>query len=218
MLGVGNNLKQEDIVTKDREGETQRARDTESEKDSAEEVDAELADLGEIRKNLEQEKKKSESLMNRLLYARADLENYRKQVSKEFEDQSKFGKREIIRKLIDVKEDISRAMQNINNSDLQEVATGLKIIVANVDAMLAEEGVRLIEAVGKNFDPNLHEAVSFSSEEGKDSGIIISEMRQGYMIHDRVLRASMVSVAGDAGESKKEETDDKLVDVQEGGD
>ncbi|MEE8114115.1 MAG: nucleotide exchange factor GrpE, partial [Nitrososphaerales archaeon] len=71
---------------------------------------------------------------------------------------------------------------------------------------------------GKNFDPNLHEAVSFSSEEGKDSGIIISEMRQGYMIHDRVLRASMVSVAGDAGESEKEKTDDKLVDVQEGGD
>ncbi len=214
MSAVGNNLGQEDVVTADVEGETPNR----SEKPLAKEVDANLLDLEEIRKNLEQEKKKSESLTSRLLYAQADLENYRKQVSKEFEDQFKFGKREIIRKLIEVKEDISRALQNMNDADLREVAKGLEIIVANVDAMLAEEGVQLIDAVGKKFDPNLHEAVSFSSEEGTDSGIIISELRKGYMLHDRVLRPSMVSVAGESGESNKEKTGDLLVDVGKGED
>ena len=76
MSAVGNNLGQEDVVTTDVEGETPNR----SEKPLAKEVDANLLDLEEIRKNLEQEKKKSESLTSRLLYAQADLQNYRKHV------------------------------------------------------------------------------------------------------------------------------------------
>lgn len=201
-----------------KEGDTTDAREKDRkegdiEKTSTEQVDVELDELEGLRKGLELEKKKSESLTNRLLYTQADLENYRKQVSKEFEEQSKFGKGEIIRKLIDVKDDISRALDNMGSSDLGNVAKGLKIIVANVDSMLAEEGVQTIIAIGKQFDPNLHEAVSSSSADEGESGTIISEVRKGYMIHDRVLRPSMVSVAGESGRKKEQETDTHLGDV-----
>ncbi|MFQ6011844.1 MAG: nucleotide exchange factor GrpE [Nitrososphaerales archaeon] len=209
MLTLDNNLKQDDPVDLQREGEKVEK----IEKGPPNDVKAKANVLEDLRKDLELEKKKSESLTNRLLYAQADLENYRKQVSKEFEEQSRFGKREIIRKLIDVKDDISRALDNIDGADLQNVANGLKIIVANVDGMLAEEGVQTIEAIGKKFDPNLHEAVSFSSPQEGETGMVVSEVKKGYMIHDRVLRPSMVSVVGDSGESKERE-----VDSQSGGD
>ena len=142
--------------------------------------------------DIEKIKKQSESYFKQLQYLQADFENYRKQVSKEFENQSKFGNNQIIQYLIEIYEDLKRIIDNSNSNDSS--SKGLTLIIKNIESMFKEQSVEIINSIGNPFDPNLHEAIAYTENPDIDDNVIISETQSGYKIHGQVLRPSKVNV------------------------
>ena len=142
--------------------------------------------------DIEKIKKQSESYFKQLQYLQADFENYRKQVSKEFENQSKFGNNQIIQYLIEIYEDLKRVIDNSNSNDSSSKV--LSLIIKNIESMFKEQSVEIINSIGNPFDPNLHEAIAYTENPDIDDNVIISETQSGYKIHGQVLRPSKVNV------------------------
>jgi len=142
--------------------------------------------------DIEKIKKQSESYFKQLQYLQADFENYRKQVSKEFENQSKFGNNQIIQYLIEIYEDLKRIIDNSDSNDSSSKV--LTLIIKNIESMFKEQSVEIINSIGNPFDPNLHEAIAYTENPDIDDNVIISETQSGYKIHGQVLRPSKVNV------------------------
>ena len=142
--------------------------------------------------DIEKIKKQSESYFKQLQYLQADFENYRKQVSKEFENQSKFGNNQIIQYLIEIYEDLKRVIDNSDSNDSSSKV--LSLIIKNIESMFKEQSVEIINSIGNPFDPNLHEAIAYTENPDIDDNVIISETQSGYKIHGQVLRPSKVNV------------------------
>ena len=113
-------------------------------------------------------------------------------VEKEFKEQRKFGQKEIIKLLIEIKEDIERSTENMDSNT--DVYKGMLLISNNIDTMLKEQGVEKIESIGKQFDPKLHQAVSSKEDAKLEENTISSEIRKGYKIHGVLLKPSLVEI------------------------
>ena len=176
---------------------------TEQNKDS-EQSDKELSKNGSLDSNqtdvsitetsddIEKIKEERDFHLKQRQYAQAELVNYRKQVSKEFENQSKFGNSQIIQYLIEIYEDLKRILDNSNSDDSS--SKGLTLIIKNIESMFKEQSVEIINSVGNPFDPNLHEAIEYTENSDIDDNVVISEIQSGYKIHGQVLRPSKVNV------------------------
>jgi molecular chaperone GrpE len=176
---------------------------TEQNKDS-DQSDKELSKNGSLESNnadvsiketsddIEKIKEERDFHLKQRQYAQAELVNYRKQVSKEFENQSKFGNSQIIQYLIEIYEDLKRIIDNSNSDDSS--SKGLTLIIKNIESMFKEQSVEIINSVGNPFDPNLHEAIEYTENSDIDDNIVISEIQSGYKIHGQVLRPSKVNV------------------------
>lgn len=176
---------------------------TEQNKDS-DQSDKELSKNGSLESNnadisiketsddIEKIKEERDFHLKQRQYAQAELVNYRKQVSKEFENQSKFGNSQIIQYLIEIYEDLKRIIDNSNSDDSS--SKGLTLIIKNIESMFKEQSVEIINSVGNPFDPNLHEAIEYTENSDIDDNVIISEIQSGYKIHGQVLRPSKVNV------------------------
>ena len=176
---------------------------TEQNKDS-EQSDKELSKNGSLESNqtdvsitetsddIEKIKEERDFHLKQRQYAQAELVNYRKQVSKEFENQSKFGNSQIIQYLIEIYEDLKRIIDNSNSDDSS--SKGLTLIIKNIESMFKEQSVEIINSVGNPFDPNLHEAIEYTENSEIDDNVVISEIQSGYKIHGQVLRPSKVNV------------------------
>ncbi len=147
---------------------------------------------------------KEESLdyASKYKYLLAEYDNYRKRVEKEAEIRVKNEKAKLLLKIIDIKEDLERAYNaSIKTENKDHIIEGLKNIVKNMDNMLKDEGVSTIEALNKQFDPNLHEVISIIKDNTLPEYTITKEFRKGYMIDNIVIRPSLVEV------SKRDEND-----------
>ena len=176
---------------------------TEQNKDS-DQSDKELSKNGSLESNnadvsiketsddIEKIKEERDFHLKQRQYAQAELVNYRKQVSKEFENQSKFGNSQIIQYLIEIYEDLKRIIDNSNSDDSS--SKGLTLIIKNIESMFKEQSVEIINSVGNPFDPNLHEAIEYTENSDIDANVVISEIQSGYKIHGQVLRPSKVNV------------------------
>ena len=176
---------------------------TEQNKDS-DQSDKELSKNGSLESNnadisiketsddIEKIKEERDFHLKQRQYAQAELVNYRKQVSKEFENQSKFGNSQIIQYLIEIYEDLKRILDNSNSDDSS--SKGLTLIIKNIESMFKEQSVEIINSVGNPFDPNLHEAIEYTENSDIDDNVIISEIQSAYKIHGQVLRPSKVNV------------------------
>ena len=176
---------------------------TEQNKDS-DQSDKELSKNGSLESNnadvsiketsddIEKIKEERDFHLKQRQYAQAELVNYRKQVSKEFENQSKFGNSQIIQYLIEIYEDLKRIIDNSNSDDSS--LKGLTLIIKNIESMFKEQSVEIINSVGNPFDPNLHEAIEYTENSEIDDNVVISEIQSGYKIHGQVLRPSKVNV------------------------
>ncbi len=132
-------------------------------------------------------KKENEELKELAMRLQADFDNYRKRVARENEEKEKYGCERLMVRVLDVLDTLDRAIAH----EKGEFKTGLEMIKAQLEAVLAEFGVEPIEALGKPFDHNLHEAIA--TGEGED-GMVIEEFQKGYILHDRVIRHSKVKV------------------------
>ncbi len=130
------------------------------------------------------------------LRAQAELENYRKRVQKEAEQNRLYEALPTVRSLLPGLDNLGRAIAAAENSqNVEELIEGVKMVSKQLEAVLAERSVVVIEAIGKPFDPNLHEAVQQLPSEDVPALTILEEVERGYTIHDRVVRPSKVIVS-----------------------
>jgi molecular chaperone GrpE len=131
-----------------------------------------------------------------LLRKQAEFDNYRKRVDRERQTLSDAAAASMIEELLPLMDDLERALKAEAVGESGDAyRQGVELIHRQLGDILRKRGVRPIEAVGADFDPYYHQAVSHEPAEGRRDGEIIEEFRRGYMLGDRLLRPSMVKVA-----------------------
>ena len=179
-----------------KEKEAQKEPDTkEDSKDAKEEPDVETKeDKKKEKKNPLQEK--IDELNDKVLRQMAEFENFRKRTDKEKSQQFELGQGNVLEKLLPVVDNFERGLAAVPEAEKDGAfADGMNKIYKQLIKQLEDLGVTPIEAVGKEFDPNLHNAVMQVESQEYESGIVAQELQKGYMFHDTVLRHSMVAVA-----------------------
>ncbi len=148
--------------------------------------------LGELQQALSEEKEKAERYLAGWQRSQADFVNYKRRVEQERQETVKFANAELLRAILPVLDDLERALEHVGPemSD-HEWVEGIRLIQRKLLAALEANGVRVMEAVGQPFDPNLHEAAMHGPGE---SGMVVGEVQKGYFLHDRVLRPARVIV------------------------
>jgi molecular chaperone GrpE len=154
-------------------------------------------ELNKTKNELKETKKTAETNLNKLKYLMADFDNYRKQIEKQMASTIESNKASLISRFLTIRDDYQRALGMIKkNKNLDEVfLNGLEGILKNLDNIFQSEGVVPIETVGKIFDSNKHDVISFSYNNDLPENTITNEIRVGYMLNDKVLRPSLVEIS-----------------------
>ncbi len=123
----------------------------------------------------------------------ADFQNYKRRVDAERAETYQMATANIVKRYLPIMDDLERALaekpQGLSWTE------GIELIYRKLQTILDAEGLKKIDAMGRIFDPNLHEAISQEPVEGKQSGEVIDVIRNGYMLGDRVIRPALVRVA-----------------------
>ncbi|MBU0502081.1 MAG: nucleotide exchange factor GrpE [bacterium] len=127
----------------------------------------------------------------------ADFDNFKKQMAKQTELFAQFANENIIKEILPVLDNFGHALQAAK--DNKEILDGLSLIKKQLEDVLKKHGAEVIEALGKPYDPNFHEAMVKKEHDGPED-IVIEEMRKGYILKGRVIRPSMVIVSQKKGE------------------
>ena len=151
------------------------------------------AEIDGLKKKLEEAESKTSEYKDSWLRSQAEFQNYRRRIERDNEIMYASMKGEIVRKVLPVLDDLERALQNRAADD--PWASGIELIARKLQNILENEGVKKIEAVSAEFDPNFHEAISHEPADGARSGHVIGVVQNGYMIGERVIRPALVSVA-----------------------
>jgi molecular chaperone GrpE len=153
-------------------------------------------ELETLRRALEEEKARSKEYSDRLKYLQADFENSMKRLKREVDEAQKFSNEQLILKLVNVAENLERAIEAGEKiGEKSELTSGVKMISKQLNEILEQEGLERILAEGEKFNPTLHEAFSQRETEEKADGTILKELERGYMFKGKMLRPSKVEVA-----------------------
>lgn len=162
-------------------------------KASSKELVAEIETLSE---ELDRVQAEMEETKDKFLRGLADFDNYRKRVARERAQLTKCANEDLIKQLLDVVDNIERALNAASDSDdLEGFKKGIELIYEHLKGILTKEGLCPIVCLGEPFDPNYHEAVMALEKEGHDSDKVVEEIQKGYMLDGRVIRPSKVVVS-----------------------
>lgn len=153
-------------------------------------------------------------LKTRMAYLAAEFDNYRKRTARETEAIVAFGNERLLAAILPFLDNLERALsQSEATGAAGALLSGVRMTYEQLLADLRKFGLEQLEAVGKPFDPNLHEAVGVVPWEGEPEGTVLAENRKGYVLNGRLLRPAQVTVAGgrpsaspDAGEAAAPDT------------
>ena len=193
---------EEEIVVEDTKAEdiseTADQEEAQTAPETAEE-DAGTDKKGFFGKKKEKKDKKDEQiaeLTDKLKRQLAEFENFRNRTDKEKSQMYTVGAKDVIEKILPVIDNFERGLKSIPEDQKGgPVASGMEMIYKQLITVLSDLGVTPIEAVGQEFDPNLHNAVMHAEDEGLGENIVAEEFQKGYKYKDTVLRHSMVKVA-----------------------
>lgn len=156
---------------------------------------AKTAEGSDLAAEAERWKAAAEDAQNRYLRAMADMENMRKRVRKEQEDIAQYASLKVISELLSALDNFERALAADKAAlTVESLLQGVEMVHRQMVQVFEKEGLVPIEAVGKPFDPHLHQAVMQVEESSHAPGTVIEELQKGYLFKDRVLRPSMVKV------------------------
>ena len=139
-------------------------------------------------------------LKDRLLRALAETENVRRRAERERTDATKYGVTQFARDLLDVADNLRRAIDSVPEAQVRDDVTRnlLQGVAATERALLAafeRHGIKRIDPKGERFDHNFHQAIFEAENTGKPAGTVVEVLQPGYVLHDRLLRPAMVGVA-----------------------
>jgi molecular chaperone GrpE len=183
-----------------KEEKTEQINDMVSEaSQQTEEIETEAAP-GEIpeveNKEILELKKQSEDHYNRLLRMQADFENYKKRVAREREDMYNSALETIAAQLLPVVDNMERAVDSFRKDQLnEEYICGVEMVCNQVIEILGRNGIKEIEALDKDFDPNLHHAVMREPGEDEEENKVKEVFQKGYILGNKVIRPALVKVS-----------------------
>ncbi|MFR8812787.1 MAG: nucleotide exchange factor GrpE [Lachnospiraceae bacterium] len=174
----------------------EEAVEDDTEADAEEDADEEKSSGGFFKKKDKKDKKDAqiEELTDKVRRQMAEFENFRKRSEKEKTQMYEVGAKGILEKILPVVDNFERGLKGMEESE-DPFAQGMQMIYKQLMTSLEEAGVKAIEAVGQEFNPDFHNAVMHVEDDEFGENEIVEEFQKGYMYHDSVLRHSMVKVA-----------------------
>jgi molecular chaperone GrpE len=152
--------------------------------------------ISALETQLAETKAELEKFRDLALRSSADLDNYRKRMSKEREEAIKFANSSFLERLIPVLDNFDFGLQAaLSASSPAPILEGMKMVQKQFQDFLSSAGVETIDATGQHFDPQLHEAISQEESEQVAEGIVIRQLRKGYKLRDRLIRPANVVVS-----------------------
>jgi molecular chaperone GrpE len=138
---------------------------------------------------------KIEELNDRLIRQIAEFDNFRKRTEKEKSQMFEIGAKDIVEKILPVVDNFERGLATVPDAEKESAfVQGIELVYKQLMKALEDAGVKPIEAVGKEFDPNFHNAVMHAEDENFGENIVSEEFQKGYIYRDSVVRHSMVKV------------------------
>ena len=174
------------------------------EEDAVVEEEKELDPLAELQQQL---KKKDQELAEQkgyFLREKADLENFRKRLIKDKEDAVQYANQRLLKELVQINDNLDRAL-HASNTSLETFKEGVEMIQKQFTTFLKNQKVEQIEALGKPFNPSLHEVMTQQESEDHDENTVIQEYSKGYTLNGRILHSAKVVIAKKPAKEVKEE-------------
>ncbi len=154
-----------------------------------------LEQLQEAERELALARERADQNLSNWQRAAADFSNYKRRVEEDKAATGQFANALLLARLLAVLDDYDRALDNVPPDTHDAWVEGIRLVERKLRGLLEAEGVTPIEAVGKPFDPNMHEAVVHEDTTEHPDNTVIDEVQRGYLLHDRVLRPALVRVA-----------------------
>ena len=139
--------------------------------------------------------KERDEFYDRLLRKTAEFDNFRKRVERDRKEMMEWAAADVLGELIAIVDDFDRALAADVPPEAQSYKSGLELIHRQLAELLKKRGVTLIDALGADFDPHLHQAVAYEEVDGAREGEVVGVMAKGYKLGDRLLRPALVKVA-----------------------
>lgn len=137
-----------------------------------------------------------DKLKDQLLRTAADFDNFRKRTRRDLEDAARRAKEDAIKEILPLVDNLHRAAEASESAtDVEAVAEGVHMVLRSFDEIGARLGLNPVEALGKPFDPNEHDAVQQIESDEHPPGTVMAEVLKGYKLGDKLVRAAMVVVA-----------------------
>ena len=179
--------------------EKARGKAAAAEPDAAQTQTAAPADASAPEDQLKQVQAERDSLMQKWLMAVADLDNYRRRIQKESDQERRYAALPLARDLLPALDNLHRALEAARNGgDVNQLAQGVQMVAKQFDDIFAKHSIVPIAAANKPFDPNLHQALQQLPAPDKPPLTVLQECERGYTMHDRVVRPSTVIVSAPA--------------------
>jgi molecular chaperone GrpE len=151
--------------------------------------------VADLKASVEEKTKLEDTYLNQLRYARADLENLQKHMQKRIDERVTREKAKLIIRILTVAEEVDLALDEVKKGKNSSLLEGVRIVRKKLWNVLSCEGLCPIEAIGKPFNPHMHESVQDIETCRYPVGVVIEEVRKGYFLNGEVLRPSLVKVA-----------------------
>jgi len=148
---------------------------------------------------LEEAVREKERYHDLWLRQQAEFDNFRKRAERDVERQRANAAADLVRRLLPVLDNLERALQTSAGDD--PMRRGVDLIHQQMLDSLVKEGLEIIATIGERFDPHRHEAVEVLDAEGCEEGVVLEEMRKGFMYKDRLIRPALVKVSSGRGEA-----------------
>jgi molecular chaperone GrpE len=158
-----------------------------------------LEQLQEAERALATSREQADEHLRSWQRAAADFSNYKRRTEEDRRVADLFANAVLLGRLLAVLDDFDRALDNVPEDAHESWVEGVRLVERKLRGVLEAEGVTPIEAIGQTFDPNLHEAVVHEETAEAPDNTVIGEVQKGYLLHERVLRPSLVRVANNPG-------------------
>ena len=181
------------------------------EDESIEEEIIELDPIKILEKDLQKAKDELAEEKDKFIRLQAETDNFRKRLSREKDEFLQYANERLFKELIPIFDNLERALEDPSN-DIKVLNEGLEMILKQFSSFLKKENVELINAIGEQFDPTVHEVLTSEESSEHDENTIITQFVKGYTINSRVLRPSQVVISKKPSEPKEDSKDESEED------
>lgn len=178
--------------------------------DNDERASEQTESLEDLRQSLQSKTAECQASQDKYLRLAAEFDNYKRLTQRDQRDQVKFGNEQLLRELLPVVDNLDRAIKSgKENPPMHDALTqGVELTFKQLLGVLSKFGVKPIDTIGRPFDPTTQQAMAQVESDSVPEQSVVEEFQKGYLLHDRILRAAMVSVSKGPAGSEHPETND----------